>query len=375
MNKKDYSNTIDLQIRELDELVEVQLENCFRAGKREELLSIEDAAKIKRVVLSGCGDSYSAAGSMAEAFRKISGIKAVHVPDPMEFTRYYTDFDLTKGNDYSETLVGAISASGGGIRIAEILDRGGDKGCHTMLITNNPESDNCKHAESTFWVETPAGCNSPGLRSYFASMIALIALAAHLGKANGHIDEAYEEDLKNKIRNYVHTFMKDFEQIDDLMFNEAIRMKEFKKFDIVADWQDFFSALFVEQKFIECSGVQATHTNSEEWVHISMMTKEPERIGTLFMITADSNSYGRIVDTSWGSVKLSRPTIIATDGDQKDFEADATFVKLAKAPEVYLSPLMNFIPGSLLAAYHAAVNDKWFFNNRYDFRKQEWHRD
>lgn len=373
MNKKDYSNTIDLQIKELDKLVDVQLEKCFGKEKREKILSVEDAAKIKRVVLSGCGDSFSAAGAMAEAFRKISGIKALHTPDPMEFTRYYTDFDLTKGNKKEETLVVAISASGGGVRIAEILDRG--EGCHTMLITNNPQSDNCKHAKSTFWVETPEGCNSPGLRSYFASMIALIALASHIGKANSHIDETYENKLIEDIRNYVHEFMKDFEKIDDLMFSEAIRMKDFKKFDIVADGCDWYSAQFVEQKFIECSGVQATHTNSEEWVHISMMTKGPENIGTIFMIIKDSPSYRRIVDTSWGSLRLERPTLIVTDADKKDFEDEAVFLNIPSAPQIYLAPLMDFIPGSLIAGYHAAINERWFFQNRYDFRKQEWHRD
>jgi glucosamine 6-phosphate synthetase-like amidotransferase/phosphosugar isomerase protein len=377
MNKKDYSNTIDLQIRDLEQLVDVQVAGCFKEGKREALLSVETAAGLKRVVISGCGDSFSAGGAMAEAFRKLSGIRALHVPDPMEFTRFYTDFDLTKGHEPQQTLVIAISASGGGDRIAEILDRGNDKGCHSILITNNPESKNCGHAKATYWVETPAGCNSPGLRSYFASMIALLGLACHIGKANGHIDQAEEDKLVSEVKTYVHDFMKEFERIDDQMFEQAVRFKDFKKIDLVADGPDYFSALFVEQKFIECGGVQATHTNAEEWVHISMMTREPEHIGTVFMIVHDSPSFGRIRDTSWGSCKLSRPTLVVTDAPRSEFadEDEADFCLIPKAPHYYLAPLMDFIPGSLIAAYQAAVNDKWFFNNHYDFRKQEWHRD
>ncbi len=37
-----------------------------------------------------------------------------------------------------------------------------------------------------------------------------------------------------------------------------------------------------------------------------------------------------------------------------------------------MTPLVDFIPGSLLAGYHAAVNEKKYFGGRYDFRTQEW---
>ena len=370
MNKADYQNTVVSQIRELNELVEIEIGHCFDPLRWNEIFPVEKATGIKRVIATGCGDSYAAAGAMAEAFRKISGLKTYHHPDPMELIRYYTDFDLTKGYSKEETLVIAISASGGKDMIREILERA--NGCHSLLVTNNPETANAEYAESVFDVRMPSGCDVPGLRSYFSSMIALLGLASYLGKANGHFSEAEEQDLISEIRDYVHRFMKDFEKIDELMLNEAVRMKDLNKFEIVADWSDTWSALFVEQKFIECSGIQATHINSEEWVHISMMYKDPEKIGDMYLITKDSNSYGRIVDSSWGSVQLKRPTIIVTDGAREDFEEDLTFVSLTKAPRTYLAPLMNFIPGSLLAGYHAAINGRLFFQNRYDYRTNEW---
>ena len=50
----------------------------------------------------------------------------------------------------------------------------------------------------------------------------------------------------------------------------------------------------------------------------------------------------------------------------------ASVCRIVKAPEQWMSPLVDFIPGSLLAAYQAAVREHNFFNGRYDFRTETW---
>jgi len=51
-----------------------------------------------------------------------------------------------------------------------------------------------------------------------------------------------------------------------------------------------------------------------------------------------------------------------------------TICQIPKAPEQWMSPFVDFIPGSLLAGYHAAVNEIKYFGGRYDFRTQTWNR-
>jgi hypothetical protein len=109
----------------------------------------------------------------------------------------------------------------------------------------------------------------------------------------------------------------------------------------------------------------------------------------------------RMKDTVNGCLAQQRPTLIVTDADPETFEitssdtesaremfkmfsfADVRFDSMAqarkpvvcripKAPEQWLSPLMDFVPGTLLAAYQAAVNEQNFFAGRYDFRTQTW---
>ena len=372
MDKKNYYNTITSQIEELKELADIQTEKCFDVEKLGALLSDDAYAGLQRVVLTGCGDSYSACGAMLQAFKILSGIELAVVPDPMEFTRYYTEWDTKLGYSDEQVLVTAVSASGGSERIVEILEKGNKMGVNTMLISNNPESKGAKAAKTVYWVETPEGCNTPGLRSYFASMIAITALGAYIGLKKNLLSLERFTKLKQEIANYVKDFMKEFERIDDQAFELALQMKEYDKFETVGDGPDYFSALFVEQKVIECPGVFCMHSNSEEWCHISMMVRDNEHIGTVFHATKASPSYGRMVDTTWGAAQLGRPSLVVTDGDPKDFNEKLNLCIVPSAPEYWLAPLMNFCPGSLLVAYQAAVNDKNFFGGRYNFRTKEF---
>ena len=121
LNKKNYYNTINLQIENLRDLVELQVERCFNLSKLSSLMSEKQFKNLKRVVITGCGDSYSAAGSMLHAFRLHSNVYDTVVPDPMEFCRFYTEEELLKGRLKNEVLVIAISASGGSERIVEMM--------------------------------------------------------------------------------------------------------------------------------------------------------------------------------------------------------------------------------------------------------------
>ena len=74
MDKKNYSNTIGLQVESLFELAPVQAEKCFDESKLLSLLSKEEYAGLKRIIVTGCGDSYSAAGVMAPSVSKLAGV-------------------------------------------------------------------------------------------------------------------------------------------------------------------------------------------------------------------------------------------------------------------------------------------------------------
>ncbi|MHC1785794.1 MAG: SIS domain-containing protein [Christensenellales bacterium] len=372
MKKQDYYNTVGLQIEGLRELVGVQTEKCFDRAKLFALMDESTFRNLNRVIITGCGDSYSAAGAMLPAFKKFSGLRLVSVPDPMEFCRFYSQQDTAKGCANSETLVIAVSASGGSDRIVEIMDKAKRLDVGAMLISNNPESKGAKAANIIYHVETPPGCNSPGLRSYFASMIAIVALGAYIGLVKGHISSERFDNIKQSIVDHTMAFMTCYERIDDQMFQLAQTWKNYEKFEAVGDWDEGFSAQFVEEKFIECAGVHCTHADTEDWCHINYFMRDPQRIGTIFMLNSRAADFDRALYTVGSALAIGRPTLVITDADASAFPKEAVVCTIPPAEETWLAPIVDFAPGSMLGAYVAAVADKMFFCGRYDFRTQTW---
>ena len=373
MDKTHYENTIISQIEDLKDLSFIQLKNSFDWEYLQSVLPLSRAQKYKRVIISGCGDSYSAGCAMRDAFAEASGISDIDTPDPMEFIHYYTKENVLHGNPGEDVLIVCITASGGSTRHAQILQVGEKYGADSVLITNNASSLNSKYASFSYLTRTPPGCNSPGLRSYFASMMNVLALGCYIGEAKKPF-EAKTKVIENQLNNYFKDVLGHIDEIENLIFKVANTMKDLKLFDIVGDGPTNASSLFIEQKFIECGGYHCTHTNSEEWVHISMMLKCPNEIGTVFTIHKNSPSFKRIVDTAWGACQLGRPTLIVTDAIDSSFHQDAIVCEIPECENYKFNPLMDYIPGAMLAGYITALNTDRFFRNQYDYKTEKWYR-
>jgi len=397
LNRHDYYNSVTDQVKDLRTLAAVQADLCFDMNTLTQVLAPETAKQIQRVIITGCGDSYSAAGAMLPGFRKLSGLRQCNSPDIMDFCSFYSREKVYKGLPAEQVLVIGISFSGSSARVVEALEKANDLGVHSLLITRTPDSKGGHTAKHVFDVATPDGCNTPGLRSYYASLMGLAALGAYLGVCSGVLKQDRFFQVKQSIVEYTLAFMQNFDAVDELMFQEALRMKNLRKFELIADYNEGYSAQFVEQKFIECGGVFCTHTNSEEFVHISFMARCPEEYGEIVMINGADRSMSRMKDTINGCLAQHRPTLIVTDvapdafdlsvnefaGTSPYFQAvqgydsmaqrgTPTFCQIPKAPEQWMSVFVDFLPGSLLAGYQAAVNEARFFAGRYDFRTQTW---
>ena len=370
---RNYYNTITLQTEDLRSLTAVQVERCYDEGKLASLMDAQTFRGLKRVVVTGCGDSYSAAGAMLGTFRVNSGLPRVDAPDPMDFCRFYSKEEVTCGYEDDQVLVIAVSASGGSARISEILEKANKMGVHSMLISNNPASNGAKVAKHMFYTETPDGCNTPGFRSYFANLVALSALSAYIGLVQNHIDKKRFSELRDSIEPHMTAFMDQFDRIDREMIVLAQTWKNYSKFEIIGDHDAAFSAQFVEEKFIECAGVHTVHADSEDWCHINFFMRDPETIGTVFMTAQDSASFDRVIYSITSAVQVGRPVLVVTDAEEGLIPRGAAVCRIPKAKESWLNALTDYIPGSLLASYVAECAGKLFFGGKYDYRTQTWH--
>ncbi|NLL91855.1 MAG: hypothetical protein GX222_05475 [Ruminococcaceae bacterium] len=364
VNKKDYCTTIRRQVLSLGDLVEQQVENGFDVARLKELIPDGMDFDNRTVIMTGAGDCWAAAGVMKTLMSKFLDPYRCLAPDAMEFARVMTAEDLA-ADDKNKPLLITMSVGGGTARVVEATKKGQELGFEVIVITNKPESRVGKSNEKVFPLNLPPSgdYDTPGLRSYFALLMALAGLAYRIGVVRGLVKEDEVEKVKAEIIKYVKNY--DFEKCDDEMFALAKDWKKFEKFDFLGDDSCYYSALFGAEKFYEMSGTLNEFDDTENWNHIDNLLSDPEEVGTVLNIDSRSNSYDRAVDTANRAKEFNRPVLVITDGDKNDFLEGITVCSIPKAPENYswMISLVDFIPASLLSGFHGKLNGRLPFNS------------
>lgn len=362
MNRADYENALRNQCMSIPELCEAQISGVLKGI--EGSIPAEKMKNIRRVIFTGCGDSYFAGSVAVPAFKKFAG-------------QFASDFSCERCIDVSRfieieesnapsTLVIGISASGSPARVKEALLRARSHGCMTMALTNNTESAAAKAAEFSLIVNTPAFATpNPGLRNYYASLIGLIMFGAYLGECKGISPAGTMEKLADAIRTYTKSYADILPELDEKMFKMADAWKEYDVVDTIADDINASTAKFIGAKFVEVTGAMYCYNDSEDWCHVNYFSHRPEKIGTIVIADKFDNNRTRIGETIHQAAGIGRPVFLISNGTQKDFGADENITELTVpcTPEGYefLLPLLNFIPGAILASYVSELIGEPYF--------------
>lgn len=362
MEKIAFDNPLRQQCLSLPALARPQVEGA-RLGLAQ---AIPDKVmkKIRRVIITGCGDSYVAALASIPAFRKFAG-------------RFGSDFsyaraiDVTRFMDFSKfsgenTLVIGVSCSGGPARVQEALRRANHYGCVSLALTNNPDSPAAQEAAYTFCVHTPDFPNAnPGLRNYFGSLTGLYLLAVRLGELAGCSVQDADSNMGKAIVDNAMSWGDEMERIDQQMFSLAQTWKDFRRFDYIGDDIQFASAFFMAAKVVETAGYMAAADDSENWCHAGFFQKNPGSIGTVVVADKKANDRSRIGETLLQAAGIKRPLLLISDGNLSDFgnAQGVTLCQVPQAPEEYnfLLAMMNYVPGAILAGYLSTLNGESFF--------------
>lgn len=367
MDRNQYQSAINRQVRNLPVMIDAQLDSAFNEEKLLSIMSREEFAALKRIVICGAGDSFSCAGLVSAMLPELTGVD-FEAWDPMKATRFVTEDRLTLGVAPENMLGLGISAGGGTARVVEWLEKLKACGIKAVALTGKAESRCGTAADTVFLtklppIEDPAD-DIPGLRSYFANILACIAIGCYAGVCNGTLPETALADWAEAIRSYVKSYEPAFDAIDDVVFDFALKTKDIWKWEFIGDGPQYYSAQFCEEKPVETAGCVATHMDSEDWNHINFIFTEPEKCGTMFLVAAGGPSCGRVIETLATSVIVGRPTMVVTDlEDTSAIEAGACIVKLPPCPEGYgwLMPIMDFVPASFLAGYLCTLNGRCYF--------------
>ena len=358
MNKIDFDNALRKQCFSLTALCDDQIKGIYEGLKN--CLNTESLRNIKRIVLTGCGDSYVACKVAVPALKKYAPHVDVQSVRAIEATRF-VEFP-----DPEHTLVIGISASGTPNRMVETMRRANHHGCISLAVTNNTESPCGLEAKSVLCVNTPLfPDSSPGLRNYYASIMGLVMFAAQLGEAQGTAKSGSLDALATAIRNFTGSYEPIMEKIDDQMFDLAKKWKDYRGFDYIGDDIEFASAFFCGAKVVEVAGAPITWDDSEGWCHVNYFMKDPETTGTLFMADKYAADKTRIGETISQASGIGRPVFLVANGTKEDFgiKADIDVCTLPQAPKGYefLLPLLDYLPGSILAGYISTMRGEPFF--------------
>lgn len=274
-------NPLCNQVWSLRDLVDEQVENSFLNEQLYEALPISNCFDIRKIILTGAGDSYVAAIAMKQVFEKyVDAMLGVDAPDLMSFNRYTTAADIGIGEPNSPLVVG-ISAGGSTSRVVETLAKANELGGYSLALTNNADSVVAQEATVKVVTNTPSiDKDFPGLRSYFANLITLAAIASRLGHVRGVIGPEDSQIWKDTIKDHVYKVFEDLEAIDQVMNDLAKEWKSFTRFDFIGDGPALASAMFGQYKLYECVGEVAYSDDSEDWCHINYFVKNPETVGT-----------------------------------------------------------------------------------------------
>ena len=74
MNRQEYGNPLGNQVKSLPELVDEQVKRCFDEKKIQELISVAEIFDVRKIYITGAGDSIAAAGAFAEVIQKFAGV-------------------------------------------------------------------------------------------------------------------------------------------------------------------------------------------------------------------------------------------------------------------------------------------------------------
>ncbi len=330
---------------------------------------------IKRVYLTGCGDSYHAPVGAELAFHQFAGVPAQAL-NAMTFSRYTAGFLPPTGPQTN--LVIAVSVSGGVSRTLEALQLARKAGAVGVALTGSPDAPLAQAAEKVFLTTVPPlpdelqGMVVPGVRSYLASQVALYSAAIRIGEVRGHLTTADADALRRELVDLADVMDATITACEpvahDLMHNHWTDIPEFV---FVGAGPLYGAAMFSAAKMLEASGDPAMAQDTEEWTHIQYFSARPDT-PTVLISAADFDA-DRMAEAARAAQSIGRRTVGVLPQSETTIRAvvDHVLPVQGNVREAF-APLVYSIPGELLAAERAAVIGAAYFRNFEGGRTVEW---
>lgn len=313
--------------------------------------SKKELESFRTIYAVGDGDSFHVAVAAEMAFAEFSGV-TFFAREALRFLEYGADY-LKQKFPYTPLVIG-ISASGESKRVVESLNKVKSINSEflTAAIIGNPESSLGKAAEKNVSVRIPDFGSSPGLRTYSASLMGLLALAIRIGEAKNILTKDDVHYLHKEIKEIANVINQTIESSYSVAQKISDDLSGEKYFSFVGSGPAFGTALFSSAKLVETAGVFSVAQDLEEWAHVESHAYPLDY--PVFMVAPEGKSKWRAEKLADLLVLYGHPLIVAAQSDSQLLKAKSNyFFPIFGSVRESFSPLVYHIPASILAYYLA----------------------
>ena len=334
-----------------------QLTRPFEQQVRAALTPSEWRA-VKKVYLTGDGDSYHASCAAEMAFQVIADVAC----EPLSAQRFLDYGAAWMRPAAPQTLVIATSASGGTERVVQAIERAKENGALTVALTGTPNSAVTQAADRSIVVELPHKERSPGIRTYQASLVGMLLVAIQLGELQDRYAQEEAEGLRRELVNLANAVDATTSAIQAGCRKVADMIAASPVVVMLGSGPSYGTALYGAAKLVEAAGVFTMGQDLEEWWHVERFAYPVDM--PVFVIAPPGRSHWRAQSVTATARGLGRRVIVVAHKDDTEVTRHAHMV-LPVQGEVReeFSPLIYHLFASYVAAHVAERLDRCPFQS------------
>jgi glutamine---fructose-6-phosphate transaminase (isomerizing) len=364
------ANAMISQIHSLPALIKETVEPFDHQIRQ--ALDHEFCLSLKRIYVTGCGDSHHAAVGTELAYEALTGLPTRAVT-ALQFARYAAKM-MPKSGPQTNVVFG-ISVSGEVSRTLEALQQAHANGAATVSVTATPGSRIYEAGDHVVLTATnpfpePPGVHVPGVRTYLANQLALLLASIRIGEVRGSLTTAEANNLRDELVGLADAAEATIQASDAAAQQLAQEWSDAQDFVFVGAGPNYATAMFSAAKVLEASGDAAMAQETEEWTHLQYFARHEST--PTFLITSGEGDFSRMKEMAMAAKAVGRRTAAIAPASLPEFASMVDRVlPFAEGVREMFSPLISCIPGELFAAYRADVIGEPFFRDFKGGRSQE----
>ncbi|WP_141728374.1 SIS domain-containing protein [Devosia insulae] len=313
-----------------------------------------DIYRTRRVVLTGSGDSWFAAKA-AELSFWIDAEVAAEIRSPLETGRYQSQ--LYPRRELEQSLLVALSNSGGAARVAEAATLWRATGAKVLAVTRNDTGRLAGIADRKLLLPVPELPNAPGFGPYLFAVLGLQLLAIRFGEVKLAMTMDEAQALRGQLKSLLATLERVVADLDTPTQQVATALAGRRLVEFVGAGPNYAVAEYGAAKLLEASGRHALARDLEEWTHLNYFDNAPAEIATVLVVPAGSVTESRAVELLAYMHKLGRSLVVVGGGAAADLAHKLGHAVLPiPAIDERWSPLLTSAAPALLAAHLSALD-------------------